>query len=421
MTMRRATIGLVVVAGFAMGFGPVGNVEGVVEPAVVEPIAPHDRPVIQLALLLDTSNSMDGLIDQARASLWAVVRELSAATHDGVAPELQVALIEYGNNGISRDAGYVRLRTNFTSDLDLLSEQLFGLVTNGGDEWCGRAIAEAMGTLRWWGDALSEGSGSSSLGEAALEALCEGLEGGVPKVIEVDGPVVRLLVIAGNEPFDQGATPYQSSIATARAMGVTVNTVHCGGRDEGLSTGWHDGARLGGGLFANIDSDRRVVEPATPFDAELSELNTKLNATYLPYGARGGVYVGRQLRQDALNDSAGFGAGRAASKAAPAYRQAHWDLVDAMEDGTVELSKLDDEDLPESLRGLGIEAQRAKIDAVRADRTRVQEAILAVTAKRDGFLAEWRERHAQGPDTLNDALIAALREQVVERGYAFEE
>jgi uncharacterized protein with von Willebrand factor type A (vWA) domain len=32
---------------------------------------------IQLAILLDTSGSMDGLIDQAKSQLWKIVNELS--------------------------------------------------------------------------------------------------------------------------------------------------------------------------------------------------------------------------------------------------------------------------------------------------------------------------------------------------------
>ena len=30
----------------------------------------YSRPLIQIALLLDTSNSMDGLINQAKSQLW---------------------------------------------------------------------------------------------------------------------------------------------------------------------------------------------------------------------------------------------------------------------------------------------------------------------------------------------------------------
>ena len=45
-------------------------------------------PRIQLAIVLDTSNSMDGLIDQTRNQLWQVVNEFSSARQDGVAPQV---------------------------------------------------------------------------------------------------------------------------------------------------------------------------------------------------------------------------------------------------------------------------------------------------------------------------------------------
>ena len=43
-----------------------------------EPPATKDQSIM-LALLLDTSNSMDGLIDQAKSQLWKIVNELAAA------------------------------------------------------------------------------------------------------------------------------------------------------------------------------------------------------------------------------------------------------------------------------------------------------------------------------------------------------
>ncbi|MBL7152168.1 MAG: hypothetical protein ISS79_00505, partial [Phycisphaerae bacterium] len=39
-------------------------------PIVAEPIV-ENKPLVQMAILLDTSGSMSGLIDQARAELWA--------------------------------------------------------------------------------------------------------------------------------------------------------------------------------------------------------------------------------------------------------------------------------------------------------------------------------------------------------------
>ncbi len=41
--------------------------------------APPAKPTVQLAILLDTSNSMDGLIDQAKTQLWNVVNEFVRA------------------------------------------------------------------------------------------------------------------------------------------------------------------------------------------------------------------------------------------------------------------------------------------------------------------------------------------------------
>jgi hypothetical protein len=51
--------------------------------------AEETRPLIQIAILLDTSNSRDGLIAQAKTQLWKIVNELTTAKKDGQTPELQ--------------------------------------------------------------------------------------------------------------------------------------------------------------------------------------------------------------------------------------------------------------------------------------------------------------------------------------------
>ncbi|MBI4567205.1 MAG: VWA domain-containing protein, partial [Planctomycetes bacterium] len=78
-------------------------------------------PLIQVALLLDTSNSMDGLIAQAKTHLWRIVNEFARATREGARPELKVALYEYGNDGLKVETGYVRQVAALTDDLDKVS------------------------------------------------------------------------------------------------------------------------------------------------------------------------------------------------------------------------------------------------------------------------------------------------------------
>jgi hypothetical protein len=106
------------------------------------------RPVVQLAILLDTSGSMSGLIDQARTELWSIVNEFIVAERGGRPPEIQVALFEYGNSGLPAESGWIRRIVGFTTDLDKVSEELFALKTNGGEEYCGWVIRGGGGETR---------------------------------------------------------------------------------------------------------------------------------------------------------------------------------------------------------------------------------------------------------------------------------
>lgn len=118
--------------------------------AEVETVATNPKKhTIKVALLLDTSNSMDGLIDQAKAQLWEIVNELSHARCKEERPNLEIALYEYGNDGLSEGKGFIRKITSFTDDLDTISKELFSLTTNGGSEYCGTVIKTSLDDLEW--------------------------------------------------------------------------------------------------------------------------------------------------------------------------------------------------------------------------------------------------------------------------------
>ncbi len=108
---------------------------------VVSPATPPETTTtqsnIQVALILDTSGSMDGLIEQAKTKLWKIVNELATARKNGQLPNVQIALYHYGNDNISREAHYVKKLVPLSTDLDKISDELFKLTTNGGSEYCG--------------------------------------------------------------------------------------------------------------------------------------------------------------------------------------------------------------------------------------------------------------------------------------------
>src|SRR5689334_25304780 len=105
------------------------------EPA--PPAKADQAPVVQIAILLDTSGSMEGLLEQAKGQLWRIVNEFINAKQDGQRPDLEVALYEYGKSSLPSASGWIRRIVPLTNDLDKISEELFQLKTNGGDEYCG--------------------------------------------------------------------------------------------------------------------------------------------------------------------------------------------------------------------------------------------------------------------------------------------
>lgn len=356
------------------------------QPAAAQPA--KAEPCIQLAILLDTSGSMDGLIDQAKTQIWSIVNQMTKAKIDGKRPPLKVALYEYGKQTIPASEGFLRQILPLTDDLDEVSAQLFALKTNGGEEYCGQVIKAATEGLAW--------SGS-------------------PKDL-------KIIVIAGNEPFTQGNVDYKETVAAAVKKGIIVNTIFCGDEREGINTNWKDGAQRGEGTYSYIDQNAAHVSIPAPQDKELSELSGKMNTTYLSYGTTGKAMAERQTAQDrnAAGAAPGAAASRAQSKASHLYKNSAWDLVDGVKDGTVKLETLKDEELPESMRGKTLEQKKAVLAAAAKEREEIQGRIRTLSAEREEFIAEKMKETAAGDKTLGGALLKALRTQAEGRGYAFD-
>ncbi len=343
---------------------------------------------IQLAILLDTSGSMDGLIDQARSRIWKIVNELAAARKNGRAPRLQVALYEYGQNSIPSAAGYLRRIVPLSEDLDRVSEELFRLRTNGGDEYCGRVIQEAVRGLEW-------SRGNSDL---------------------------KMIVIAGNEPFTQGSTDYRDACREAIKHGIVVNTIFCGSYQEGLQTAWKAGADLADGQYVAIDADNAPPPVSAPQDNEIARLGRELNGTYIAFGREGGKGKTRQEAQDmnAASVSQEIAVQRIAAKAAPQYGNSAWDLVDAKKSGAVKLEEVPEADLPQTMKGMSMNERRDHVAAMQGKREGLQKKIAALHAERERFVRA-KMKNQTGAGTLDEAIIRALRKQAGAKNFSFAE
>jgi hypothetical protein len=344
---------------------------------------------VQIAILLDTSSSMDGLIDQAKSQLWKVVNSFTEAKRDGQTPFVEVALYEYGNSGLSVANQYIRLVEPMGRDLDELSRELFSLKTNGGEEYCGAVIQRALSDLNW----------------------------------DLSKNTYKAIFIAGNEPFTQGAVDARQACKDALAKGIVVNTIHCGSREEGMQGSWHDGAAIAEGKFLVIDQDRKIASIPAPQDKEISDLGIALNKTYIGYGSKREEARMKQAAADtdAVSETAAAApVERAISKASKNYDNRGWDLVDAVREKTIDLAKVPAEDLPENMRGMKPEERAAFVEEATKQRASIQKKIAELGALRDGFIAKERAKQATaGEKTLDEAMVETTREQAARVGYVF--
>ncbi|CAM3576183.1 hypothetical protein FSS13T_06510 [Flavobacterium saliperosum S13] len=342
---------------------------------------------IQVAILLDTSNSMDGLIEQAKSRLWNIVNTLTTLKYRGKTPDIEIGLYEYGNDGLSPQSNYIRQVAPLTTDLDLISEKLFALRTNGGNEYCGAVIADATKQLSW-------GKDNSNM---------------------------KLIYIAGNEPFNQGGINYREAISDALHNDIYINTIFCGNQEEGIRTFWKDGADAGKGKYFNIDSNRAVLYIATPYDVRISECNAKINETYVSYGSLGHSKKMNQETQDrnAQGVSAANYAERAVSKSKAVYKNESWDLVDKLKEDKEAVTKLKKEELPKELQNKSAAEIKAYVEKKAKEREAIQKEIGELAKKRQAFIdAEAKKSKSQ--DDLGNAINTSVVAFAKIKGYSVE-
>lgn len=339
------------------------------------------KPKIQAAILLDVSNSMDGLIEQAKAQLWNMVSVMGKAKCNDVTPQIEIALYEYGSPRNDAGKGYVKQISGFTTDLDGLSKNLFNLTTNGGDEYCGQVIYTAIDELAW---------------DASEQSY-------------------KVIFIAGNEDFLQGSLHYTKACAEANKKGIIVNTIYCGDKQQGIREHWSLLGECGNGSYTNINQNAREEEIPTPYDSSLIVLNTNLNNTYMAYGNRGSYNYMQQAQVDQMNFESNKVAAmkRISVKGKKElYRNSTWDMVDASVDDSSFIAKLDKKDLPDSLKNKSKAELHKMVQAKKAERTAIQGQIESLSKQRDAYIAEERKKRAvNNHQTLETETEKMIRSQ----------
>lgn len=349
--------------------------------------APAKQPAVEAVFVLDTTGSMGGLIQAAKDKIWSIAATLAAAEP---APVIRIGLVAYRDRGDD----YVTEVVDLSPDLDAIHTALSGFQASGG------------------------GDGPESVNQALHDALHKVSWGQAPDTW-------RVIFLVGDAPphMDyQDDVKYPETLALARARGIRVNAIQCGDADD-TTTRWQQIAQLGNGAYFQVAQDGAAVAMTSPYDATLAELGAQLDATRLYYGSaaeRAKQADKRAASAEVLAAApapvrarrASFAATESGDKALLADKE----LVGEVASGRVALEDLPAEELPESLRLLPPEEQRAKLAETAGQRAALKARIAETAARRDAWLREQVAAQGGATDSLDQKLFDAVRTQAGSAG-----
>ncbi|AGC42741.1 hypothetical protein MYSTI_01393 [Myxococcus stipitatus DSM 14675] len=370
---------------------PVAANQGSQAQAEKKPAAP--RPEIEVVFVLDTTGSMSGLLEGAKAKIYSIA---SGIAQGRPTPHLKIGLVAY------RDVGddYVTKRFDLSDDLDTVFANLRRFTAGGGGdspEHVGRGLGEAVSKLSW----------------------------------SQDRTVMKAIFLVGDAPPAQRNDDWDFKHWSKRAKDkhIVVNTVRCG-LDEETMTAWKYVAKLTDGSFDTIEQSGGMVAVATPYDDELAKVNSALASKTL-YTGKAEVQAANVARAQAMAELApeaaseritylrkkqraegGSGAGAPAPSSAPVAVGGAVDLVSAPE----KLASVSDDELPADLKALSTEARTAKVKQLADEKKALEAKASKLAEEREAWLSKNRP---EKEDAFDANVMKGVKAQAKKYGVAY--
>ena len=402
--MKSKIIGMALffVTAVTIAFYPAYKSIGAVDPNPPKRIKPVDlpvppnstqtteRPIVEVVFALDTTGSMGGLIQAAKEKIWSIATTMAQAQP---APEIRMGLVAYRDRGDE----YVTRVVDLSSDLDTMYATLMDFRADGGGdgpESVNQALYDAVHNVSWSQDAKAY------------------------KVVFLVGDAPPHMDYAND-------VKYPEILKAAQNRNIVINTIQCG--NENYTTGsWQHIAKLGQGNYFQVEQAGSAVAIATPYDAKLAELSSKLDKTRLYYGSEA-VKAKAKRKQEATDkltssSSVESRARRAefnASKSGKANLLGENELVEDVVSGRVDLSKMDKDQLPEPLQSLPQVQQQKIIKEKAEERKSLLGKIQSLTQQRSTFLRKKVEERGGAEESLDNQIFSTVRQQAAEKGLQY--
>lgn len=316
---------------------------------------------------------MDGLLSQAQNEIWKTISFIEGFQKNDLQTVIEIAVISYGNLKYSEN-GHVKLVVDFTVDVDEVAEKLWLMAIGGENEYCGSAIKNALDSLSW-----------------------------------EDKAIFKCIIMAGNEPFDQGVVNFEESILLATQKGILLNTIYCGRKEKGIYEKWEKASKLGNGIYANIDQGVTADEFRTPYDHTLIKFYFDYKSTYFD-----------EKKQERINQFNAKGVVPPVFRDSIIYKYGRIkkakDIIDKFNESNWEINQFDNSEIPEMWRNLSPKELKFKLLEFSRKREAYAEGFETYTNKVEEFLKITVQPRLNNK-TLNLAMSEMISKQLIEFGY----
>jgi hypothetical protein len=325
--------------------------------------AAASRPRVEVAFVLDSTGSMDGLIEGAKQKIWSIANAIIGRSP---APEVRIGLVSYRDRGDE----YVTRFFDLTDDIDAVFGHLASFRADGGGddlESVNQALHEAVTRMSWSAD---------------------------PAVLKV----AFLVGDYGPHMDYRGDVKYSDTCREAVRRLIVINTVQCGGVAETTPV-WREIARLAEGTYAALAQDGNMQAMASPYDEEIAKVSVDVGRTLIAYGRLERQAEVREKAAKAEAAPAAVAADRAMFNLASGGKavQGAGDLVADLEAGAVDLAKVAKDDLPPEMQRMSLAEQRAYVQARQAERDALNARLEKLSKQRAAWIdAELRRTSGKG-------------------------
>jgi len=333
------------------------------------------RSRVEVAFVLDSTGSMGGLIEGAKQKIWSIANDIIRRKPT---PEVRIGLVTYRDRGDE----YVTRRFDLTDDIDSVYRNLGTITADGGGddpESVNQALHEAVTGLSWTPGAR----------------------------------VLKIVFLVGDYPPHMDYPDDVKYTVTAREAakrGIIINTVQCGDVAE-TTVVWREISRLADGSFVALAQSGNMTVMATPFDGEIARTSEEIGSTVLPYGDAKKQEEARSKIEKSASAPASVAADRAAYNLASGGKaiQGSGDLVEDVKDGTVDLGRLKNDELPAQLRGMPPSARSAYVAERQQKRDALNGRLAELSRKRADYVEKERARLlAAGGGDAFDAKVSEI-------------